>query len=127
MSFETYVREANDLISVVVQAEHIDAVNNIESIAAVPGIDAIFVGPFDLSGSLGVVGDVYHPQVQAAIQRVKTQCETADLPLGMFSVDTAGAGKAIAAGASLIAIGTDAAFLWAAAKRSLAEIREYAG
>ena len=57
-------------MTVVVQAETAEAVQNIEAIARVPGLDAVFVGPYDLSASLGHPGEVDHPEVRAAIGRV---------------------------------------------------------
>ena len=49
-------------VAVIVQAEHIDAVNNIEAIVQVAGVDAVLVGPYDLSASLGRLGEVRHPE-----------------------------------------------------------------
>ena len=62
-AFQEYVSSANDETVVVVQAEHIDAVNNMEAIVQVPGVDAVLVGPYDLSASLGRLGEVTHPDV----------------------------------------------------------------
>ena len=56
---------------VIVQVEHIDSVNNLEQILAVPGVDGFIVGPYDLSGSLGVPGQFNHPDVLEALQRIK--------------------------------------------------------
>ena len=50
--------------------EHIDAVNAIDSILSVDGIDAYIIGPYDLSGSMGLIGELSHPKVQSAIERV---------------------------------------------------------
>lgn len=69
--FEGYRRWNQDHSVVIVQVEHIDAVNNLEEILAVPGVDGFIVGPYDLSGSLGVPGQFDHPQVLAALQRVR--------------------------------------------------------
>src|SRR5512136_769867 len=85
-AFQEYVSRANDEIAVVVQAEHIDAVNNMEAIVQVPGIDAVLVGPYDLSASLGRLGEVQHPAVVAAIERVTQVCRAAHMPLGIFGM-----------------------------------------
>ena len=58
-----YVGSANDTVAVIVQAEHIDAVENIEAIVKVEGVDAIFIGPYDLSASMGKMGQVTDPAV----------------------------------------------------------------
>ena len=84
--FQEYVSSANDETVVVVQAEHIDAVNNMEAIVQVPGVDAVLVGPYDLSASLGHLGEVTHPDVVSAIERVTQVCRAAHMPLGIFGM-----------------------------------------
>jgi len=70
-SFESY-RDWNQAHSVViVQVEHIKAVENLEAILDVPGVDGFIVGPYDLSGSLGVPGQFDHPSVVEALQRIR--------------------------------------------------------
>jgi 2-dehydro-3-deoxyglucarate aldolase/4-hydroxy-2-oxoheptanedioate aldolase len=123
MAFQDYVATVNDELAVILQVEHIEGVRNIESIIAVPGIDAILVGPFDLSGSLGLLGQINHPEVQAAIAEIKRQCEAANLPAGIFAVDAQAAKKAIGQGFNLIALGMDSFFLWQAARSALNEVR----
>jgi len=66
-NFAEYMDSANDRIAVIIQAEHIDAVNNIDDIVKVDGIDAVFIGPYDLSASMGRMGEVDHPEVVEAI------------------------------------------------------------
>ena len=65
-----YIQQANRETLVVVQVETDTAIKHIDEIAAVDGVDVIFIGPIDLSHSLGVAGDFKHPDVQAAIDRV---------------------------------------------------------
>jgi 2-keto-3-deoxy-L-rhamnonate aldolase RhmA len=112
---------------IVIQAEHVEAVENIESIAAVPGIDAVLIGPFDLSGSLGVLGETSHPQVLEAIERVRRGCRTAGVPLGIFASDVAMARAYIEKGFLLIALSMDAFFLWQSAQAALKEVRRRTG
>ena len=69
-TFDEYVRRANEDSLLVVQIEHIDAVNNIDEILSVKGIDATFIGPYDLSSSMGIPGQLTHPDVVAAKERV---------------------------------------------------------
>src|SRR5215467_8176080 len=80
--FEEYVESANREIAVIVQAEHATAVENIDAIARVPGVDAILLGPYDLSASLGKMGQVDDPKVVAAIARVTDACRAVGMPLG---------------------------------------------
>ena len=65
-----YVASANESVIVALQIEHIEAVKSIADIAAVPGIDVICLGPNDLSGSMGLLGQIEHPSVVEAIHRV---------------------------------------------------------
>src|SRR5205085_3685350 len=65
-----YCRLANESIIVVVQIEHIDAVNNLDEILAVPGLTSVLMGPQDLAGSMGHMGQPTHPEVTAAMERV---------------------------------------------------------
>jgi 2-dehydro-3-deoxyglucarate aldolase/4-hydroxy-2-oxoheptanedioate aldolase len=123
MSFQEYVKRSNEELVVVIQIENTGAVENIAAIAAVPGVDAFFIGPFDLSGSLGVLGEITHPQVQEAIAATKGHCEAAGVPVGIFAVDASAARDAIADGFSLIGLSMDAVFLWQSAKAALDQAR----
>ncbi len=123
LSFQDYVDTINDRLAIVLQVEHIDGVRDIGSIVEVPGIDAVFIGPYDLSGSLGMVGQVDHPQVQEAIATVRHACRAANVPLGIFVAEARGARDALAEGYNLVAMGMDTLFLAGAAKRALDEAR----
>jgi 2-dehydro-3-deoxyglucarate aldolase/4-hydroxy-2-oxoheptanedioate aldolase len=79
LDFDAYMKKANDEIAVIVQVEHIEAVANIDAILDVPGIDGVFVGPFDLSGSMDLPGQINHPKVQEAIRQVIAACEKRDI------------------------------------------------
>ena len=78
-----YLKVANDLILVMVQVEHVEAVKHIEEIVTTPGLDAVFVGPADLSGSMGLTGQADHPEVQKAIEKVVEAAARVHLPLGI--------------------------------------------
>ncbi|MCI0642868.1 MAG: aldolase/citrate lyase family protein [Gemmataceae bacterium] len=65
-----YMEKANDEIFVAIQIEHIDAVNEVEQIAALPQVDVLFIGPADLGQSMGLVSEWNHPRVWEAIERV---------------------------------------------------------
>lgn len=123
MTFQDYIKRSNEELVIVIQIENAQAVENMQAIAAVPGVDAFFVGPFDLSGSLGVLGEISHPQVQEAIAVTKKHCDAAGVPAGIFAVDAQAARAAIAEGFSLIGLGMDAIFLWQAAKAALDQAR----
>ena len=75
LDFDGYMQRANDEVAVIVQIEHVDAARNIDAILDVPGIDGVFVGPFDLSGSMGKPGKINDPEVQQAIRDIIRACE----------------------------------------------------
>lgn len=79
LDFDDYMKRANDEIAVIVQIEHVEAVKNIDAILDVPGIDGVFVGPFDMSGSMDLPGQINHPRVQEAIRKVIAACEKRDI------------------------------------------------
>ena len=80
---QRYFREANEAV-VIAQVEGIEGLGNLAEILGVPGIDVIFVGVYDLSQSLGVTGQVDHPDVEAALRDVVTQCREKAIPVGTF-------------------------------------------
>lgn len=121
--FKEYLATANNEVAVVVQAEHAEAVENIDEIIQVPGIDAVFLGPYDLSASLGKVGLLHDPVVTDAINRVTTACHSASIPLGAFGVSPSGVQPFLDCNYTLITVGTDTLFLGAAAKDALAKLR----
>jgi 2-dehydro-3-deoxyglucarate aldolase/4-hydroxy-2-oxoheptanedioate aldolase len=109
------IAHANDETIIVAQVEHIAAVANIEEIVDVPGIAAVFIGPFDLSASLGKPGEISAPDVQAAIATIAGAAAEAGLACGIFVVDGEAAGRAFAAGHSLVCAATETLLLSRAA------------
>ena len=123
LNFQDYVSRANDEVAVIVQAEHIEAVNNIEAIVRVPGVDAVLIGPYDLSASLGRLGEVTHPEVVAAIDRVTAACRAVNLPLGIFGLSAQAVQPYIERGYTLIVVGADTVLLGNAARQLLAQVK----
>ena len=120
--FQEYVSRANDEIAVIVQAEHIEAVNHIHDIASVAGIDAVLIGPYDLSASMGKAGQVTDLSVLEAIARVKTECDAGNMPLGIFGMTPEAVKPYIQAGYSLIAVGVDTVLLANAASQIVQQL-----
>lgn len=118
-NFQPYVSAANDETAVILQIEHIDAVGHIESILAVPGIDALFAGPYDLSASMGKIGRTNDPDVQAAIRRVKASADQAGVAMGIFGANAESVQSYIEDGYALIAAGMDTLLLGKAAQDML--------
>ncbi|MEO8858360.1 MAG: aldolase/citrate lyase family protein [Burkholderiaceae bacterium] len=77
-----YFKVANDAISVVVQIETPQALSQVDAIAAVEGVDSLFLGPGDLSGAMGHVGNLMHPEVVAAMAKAVGQAHAAGKPVG---------------------------------------------
>ena len=107
----------------IVQAEHALAVENIDAIVRVPGVDAVLLGPYDLSASLGKMGQVDDPAVVRAIRRVTDACRAAGMPLGYFGVTAAAVAGYAAQGYTLIVAGVDTLFLGNGAKALLADLK----
>lgn len=105
--FKEYIDTANDRVMVAVQIEHIDAVNSVDAITSVPGIDAVFVGPYDLSDSLQLRGEINHPRVAEAIAKTKRVCDEKGLPTGIFCSNAEVAKQRVTEGFRLLAVGTD--------------------
>ncbi len=122
-AFQNYIENANDQIAVVVQAEHRVAVENIESIIAVPGVDCILIGPYDLSASLGMTGCVDAPEVVAAIEHVESRCKSAGMPLGIFGLTADSVKPYIERGFSLVCVGIDTVLLANSAARINKQLR----
>ena len=122
LDFASYVESANHDIAVIIQAEHIDAVNNIEDIAKVEGIDAIFIGPYDLSASMNKMGEIDDVEVVAAIDLVTRACRQNNIALGYFGVDAESVKPYIDKGYKLICTGVDAGFVTQGAQQVLQQL-----
>ena len=123
LKLHEYVAGANQQTAVIVQAEHIDAVRDIESIARVEGVDGVLIGPYDLSASLGRIGQIDHPDVTQAIDRVTEVCLQAGVRLGIFGVSVDAVKPYIDRGYTLIVAGLDTLLLAQAAGKLLAQLK----
>lgn len=119
-----YVSTANEQVLVVIQAEHRQAVENIDSIVRVPGIDCVLIGPNDLSASYGKAGRFDDPEIVEAIQRIESACKAANVPLGIFGVTADSVRPYYERGFNLIVAGIDALFLVRSASQLLARLKE---
>lgn len=124
MDFENYIQTANRDTAVILQAENRQAVNQIESIVSTPGVDAILIGPYDLSASLGKIGQVTDQTVKNAIERITDACLAANTKLGIFGVSQEAVEPYLDKGFSLITVGVDALFVVKSASETLNGVRE---
>jgi 2-dehydro-3-deoxyglucarate aldolase len=86
--FEEYKKWVEEEVVIIAQIEHIDAVNNINDILQVLGIDGTIVGPYDLSGSMGKPGAYYDDDVQQAISKVEEACKKYNKPYGFHVIES---------------------------------------
>jgi 4-hydroxy-2-oxoheptanedioate aldolase len=106
-----YASQANEQVCLLVQAESRTALANLDAIAATEGVDGVFIGPADLSASMGHVGNAGHPEVQAAIEDAIMRIVRAGKAAGILSSDEALARRYLALGATFVAVGVDASML----------------
>ena len=118
---EEYLKIANESSICAIQAESATAVENIEEIVKVPGIDWIFIGPNDMSGTIGEFRNMEHPELEAAVKKVVGTAKAAGLPGGGYYGDTR---KLMEMGGQLVFIGEDLSYLRESAEQSLAEFRQ---
>ncbi len=116
-----YVNHAADRICVVVQAETRAALENIDAIASVPGLDGVLFGPADLSADLGFIGQADHPEVTAAIGKAIGQIRAAGTFAGMSTNDATKGREWLAKGCQFVSVAGDMALLVANARRISAE------
>ena len=120
--FADYFSQHNGRVVVVVMLEHVDAVRRADEILAVPGIDAALIGPYDLSASMGLAGQLDHPQVVAAQQTILAACARHNVAAGIHVVasDPAAVAQRIEAGFRFIACGLDTNFVMQGCRQMLA-------
>jgi 2-dehydro-3-deoxyglucarate aldolase len=102
-----YFESINDNLTIVVQIESRAGVEAAAEIAAVDGVDALFVGPSDLAAACGHLGRPGHPEVQAAIAQVQAAARAAGKPTGILAPVEADARRYLAQGLTLVAVGSD--------------------
>jgi 2-keto-3-deoxy-L-rhamnonate aldolase RhmA len=112
---QAYLDQANANTAVIIQVEHIEAVKNIEAIIMVENVDAVLIGPYDLSASMGLMGQVDGEGVLSAIEHVGQVCQVHGMPLGIFTTQAERAKAYIQQGYNLIACSGDTLMLAQAA------------
>ncbi|MDE2347377.1 MAG: 2-dehydro-3-deoxyglucarate aldolase [Gammaproteobacteria bacterium] len=106
-----YLRGANAGIAVVIQLETPEAIELLPRIAAVPGVDSLFVGPGDLSAAMGRIGEVAHPEVQALIAKAARDAHAAGKPIGIVGGNPDMVARFLGYGYDWVAVGSDLAML----------------
>ncbi|GAA3204882.1 HpcH/HpaI aldolase/citrate lyase family protein [Microbacterium terregens] len=108
---DSYLPNADAHVSLFVQIENSAGVDAAAEIAAVDGVDGIFVGPSDLAASMGLLGQQSHPDVEAAVLRTFDIARDAGTPVGVNAFDPAVADRYLSAGAAFVLVGADVSLL----------------
>jgi 2-keto-3-deoxy-L-rhamnonate aldolase RhmA len=119
--FDSYIASANDEIAMVMQIEHKDAIANLDAILRVDGVDGVFIGPLDLSGSMGITGKLDHPQMVGALETYRSACRAQKKSAGLHIIrpDEENVRRALDQGYTMLALGLDNVFMEQSARASL--------
>ncbi len=118
-----YYQRAEEELCLLVQVESRQGLENLDAIAATPGVDGVFIGPADLSADMGHLGDAQHPQVQGAIEDAVRRIRQAGRAAGILARGEEQGRKWLEAGCLFVAVGVDASLLAQAADGLAAKFR----
>lgn len=118
-----YGQRANDSVFTIIQLETPQAVAALEEIAAVPGVDALFLGPGDLSANMGHIGNIAHPEVQAVIADVARRCRAVGKPCGIVGPTPQMVGSFVQLGYDFVAVASDMGMMMRQATAFIEAIR----
>lgn len=119
-----YHKNAHKELCLLVQVETKTALENLEAIAAVEGVDGIFIGPSDLAASLGFPGNPYAPEVVATIETAIQRIQAAGKPAGILAFDEEYLHRCIAQGTTFTAVGGDIALLLGGARNLVGRFKQ---
>jgi 2-keto-3-deoxy-L-rhamnonate aldolase RhmA len=117
------LRHANQSVGVIVQVETGEALGQLEAIAQVPGVDAVFVGPADLSASLGHLGEPAHPQVMELLAQAVDRCKALGRPVGTMGATPDVVAQYRAMGFDFVGVGSDLGLMMRGAQAALSALR----
>lgn len=118
-----YLSKENEHIMVAIQVEGMDAVSNLEEILAIPGIDIVFIGPYDLSHTMGIPGEVRHPKLLETMEGIVRSIREAGKIPATHVDDVEGAAYWKSRGARFISISVDLRILNSAFAELVSELR----
>jgi 4-hydroxy-2-oxoheptanedioate aldolase len=118
-----YIQEVNTETLVITQVEHIDAVDKLEEILAVDGLDGIFIGPTDLSQSMGLTGQFQHPVLKQTMETIIRKAAASGKWAGIFCLNAEDAQYWLQIGARLLAVATDTMLFALAARNVIGSLR----
>lgn len=123
VSADGYLEQANEEVAVLVQIETREAVDNVDEITAVEGVDAVFIGPFDLSVDLGIPGKVNDPKIREVFTRVIAAAKSNGITTGIQLFDSGQARELIDEGVRYLSFGSDVNSIIDTAARNVRDIR----
>jgi 2-keto-3-deoxy-L-rhamnonate aldolase RhmA len=109
--FDDYLQSANESLVLVMQIEHVKAVENLDAILNVEGINVVFIGANDLSASMGLLGQPGHPSVLKAISHILQSAKAAGVAAGLMASDFNDANRRFAEGFQFVGVGHDVGLL----------------
>jgi 4-hydroxy-2-oxoheptanedioate aldolase len=119
-----YFESANKETMIIAHIEGVEGINNLDEILSVSGIDVIFIGPYDLSQSLDIPGEVNHPLVVEKMTEILNKCRKKNMAVGTFVDDVEAAKKWISFGVQYISFSVDVGILYEACKNIIKEIKK---
>lgn len=119
-----YGQQANDAVTCILQIETPNALNNLEEIAAVEGVDALFLGPGDLSAACGHIGNPAHPEIQAMISDAITRTIKIGMPMGIVGGTAELVQSYLDQGYAFAAVASDMAMMMKKANEFLKQLKE---
>ena len=122
-TLSSYFRGANQSIGVIAQIETPQAVERVDEIAEVEGVDALFVGPGDLSAALGHIGELTHPAVMRLMSQAVQRCKALGRPVGTLGASPEAVAQYRALGFDFVAVSSDIGFMIRGAQAAIAALR----
>ncbi|WP_313185254.1 HpcH/HpaI aldolase family protein [Lacrimispora sp.] len=124
MDGKEYAGLANEHVMTIAYCETAEALNNLDDMLGVPGLDVMWIGPMDLSQALGVIGDSRHPKVQEAVAHIIERCKAAGVAAGTIAANGEEAKKLLDMGVQFIGLSSDQAMIAYAGKAFMKELKD---
>jgi len=118
-----YFKSANEETMIIAHIEGVEGINNLDEILSVPGIDVIFIGPYDLSQSLGIPGELNNPLVTEKMKEVVLKCKENKVSVGTFVDDIKTANFWVSLGVQYISFSVDVGILYNASKNIVSKLK----
>ena len=123
-NFSEYVSTANGATTLILQIEDADGVENLEEILAVDGFDAAYIGPADLSASMGIFGKFDHPEFIHTVETIRQKCAAAGIPLGFDTQNITHLTDLANRGFQILTLGSDMGYLIEGAQTLAADVKK---